>query len=426
MTMGRKETDIQDEMWRSMMLEGREDVPSHIWDSLDARLDTCAPLSTGSHRSHRPVWKRWGITLSSIAAAALIGVTLWLELDDQPTVLSMEPAPALLGQLAKTEPVTTGQDEVTILLPEEDALPLAQAISSSVPVKAANPLTSTVTSTEEEVLEPVEEVPLHETTPVQVQEATEEDSRKTNTEQQESQAADTQEELDHLHLESDWEEKAPVKKARKFSLDLSGNAVGNLSSGKKNSFRHHSIANIMTTSVEERGNIVNDLPLTFGIGVRYNFTKRWAMSVGLNYTLLSRRADAVFNDADGFIKPEKEAYDTRIRNTQHYIGIPVNVYYSILQSDRIDFYATVGGTVEKNVCNQFRLIDLKNKIYRKPVKGVQWSASIGLGVEFGITRWLGIYIDPSLRYYFDCGQPKSIRTSQPLSIGAEIGLRARF
>ena len=37
-----------------------------------------------------------------------------------------------------------------------------------------------------------------------------------------------------------------------------------------------------------------------------------------------------------------------------------------------------------------------------------------------------MYIDPSLRYYFNCNQPKSIRTVQPLTLGFEMGLRVKL
>ena len=38
-------------------------------------------------------------------------------------------------------------------------------------------------------------------------------------------------------------------------------------------------------------------------------------------------------------------------------------------------------------------------------------------------KHLGIYLDPSVRYYFNCNQPKSIRTDQPLMLGFEVGAR---
>ena len=54
------------------------------------------------------------------------------------------------------------------------------------------------------------------------------------------------------------------------------------------------------------------------------------------------------------------------------------------------------------------------------------SAGIGIGVEFMLGKHTGLYIDPSLRYYFNNSQPKSIRTVQPLMLGFEMGMRFRL
>ena len=88
----------------------------------------------------------------------------------------------------------------------------------------------------------------------------------------------------------------------------------------------------------------------------------------------------------------------------------------------MNFYAYAGGAVEKCLYDKYTI--LSNSIVHKEVaKGVQLSANIGVGVEFMLGEHLGLYLDPSLRYYFDCNQPKSIRTSQPLMLGFELGFR---
>ena len=68
----------------------------------------------------------------------------------------------------------------------------------------------------------------------------------------------------------------------------------------------------------------------------------------------------------------------------------------------------------------------KDFTYSAKPKGVQWSVNVGLGVEFMLGKTVGIYLDPSLRYYFNCGQPSSIRTEQPLMLAFEAGLRFKI
>ena len=74
------------------------------------------------------------------------------------------------------------------------------------------------------------------------------------------------------------------------------------------------------------------------------------------------------------------------------------------------------------ISNKYDILDYQIT-YNEKVDDLQWSADIGIGVEFKPWKHLGIYIDPSLRYYFDCNQPRSIRTAQPLTFDLEIGLR---
>ena len=143
-----------------------------------------------------------------------------------------------------------------------------------------------------------------------------------------------------------------------------------------------------------------------------------------NYTLLTRKFYGKYTEInkDGGIA---NSTSSDIRNSQHFVGIPVNAYYNIVNKDRINLYAYAGGTAEKCVSDKYNLINTDIHHTGK-VKGIQLSANVGFGVEFMLGKHLGLYLDPSLRYYFDCGQPKSIRTVQPLMLGFEMGFRARL
>ena len=57
------------------------------------------------------------------------------------------------------------------------------------------------------------------------------------------------------------------------------------------------------------------------------------------------------------------------------------------------------------------------------MKGVQWSAGAGLGIEVRLGKHVGIYADPGVRYYFKGNQPASLRTVQPLMVDINAGVR---
>ena len=91
----------------------------------------------------------------------------------------------------------------------------------------------------------------------------------------------------------------------------------------------------------------------------------------------------------------------------------------------INLYAYAGGTAEKCISDKYSVLGT-DIVHKEKIDGLQLSANAGIGVEFLLGKHVGVYIDPSLRYYFDNGQPKSIRTVQPLMLGFEMGIRARL
>jgi hypothetical protein len=227
-----------------------------------------------------------------------------------------------------------------------------------------------------------------------------------------------------MPMETEWIDE-PEKKHISTSLVISGIAGTNnpQNRGGLKPLRAPGMLNDpVKSTVEQVGEETNyGLPVSVGLGVKLNFTKRWSLGIGLNYTLLTSSFNGKYTEVkDGVASmPISE----RVKNSQHYIGIPVNAYYNIISRDLINFYAYAGGTVEKCIGNVYQVQTTPVINHHEAVKGVQLSANVGIGVEFILGKHVGIYLDPSLRYYFTGSQPKSIRTVQPLMLGFEAGVR---
>lgn len=176
------------------------------------------------------------------------------------------------------------------------------------------------------------------------------------------------------------------------------------------------------TGVDEKSVSAYGIPLSFGVGAKYRFSDKWSVSAAINYSLLSRSFTGTYTEvaANGKITKSVSA---DITNNIHYIGIPVNVYYDVLKSNKVSFYAFGGFGVEKGLANKYRIHSQPVINYSESVSGVQWSSALGLGLEFALNDYLGLYIDPSARYYFDCDQPRSVRTQKPFMMNLEVGLR---
>ncbi len=166
------------------------------------------------------------------------------------------------------------------------------------------------------------------------------------------------------------------------------------------------------------------LPFSLGVGAKYNFTSRLALGLGLRYTNLSRTFVGDFVSSDGIMVPQ-----TDIDNAQHWLGIPLNFYYDVVNRGRWRVHAFAGGSAEFLADDHYLVhYSPKDLHYHKPHGTLpQWSVAGGLGVEFKLTPAVGLYLDPAFRYYFDTAQqPRSLRTIQPLRFDIEAGLRFSF
>ena len=57
----------------------------------------------------------------------------------------------------------------------------------------------------------------------------------------------------------------------------------------------------------------------------------------------------------------------------------------------------------------------------------QFSTMIGMGLQYDFTPHLGIYIEPSLQYFFDNGSDlETYRTEHPLQLVLPLGIRYKW
>ncbi len=223
-------------------------------------------------------------------------------------------------------------------------------------------------------------------------------------------------------------ESKPLKKHQPngFHLAAYSNALSNFTGNKSSVPVRQSGAqgsNLPDHSYfSEKGESSYSIPLTVGINFTYDLTTHLSLGVGVNYTRLSRHFSGIYyqlqNDGTFDIGTD---YDN-VYNIQQFIGIPATIYFHILRTKRINLYVHAGGMIEKCLANTWTA-DNRAINYNEPVKGVQWSAGAGVGVDFMLASFVSLYLDPDIKYYFAHNQPKSIRTRQPLMLGFELGVR---
>ena len=379
-----------DDLMRSILSQGQEDVPARVWEGISSELDRIEAART---RKTVMLWfRRAGVAVAA-AAAAVIGIfTDWngngdiIPATTDRSLIAVADAPQVNDDTILSKPISIAERNITYLADASEEV--AEAMTKADEILNTGTVPEEKETISREVTEPFEE-----------------------------------------RWPDVWEDEVSVKerKRRGISIVLSGVAGTNeaKSSGMGLLRRPSMSTSRPKTGVEQKSSeSTYGLPVSLGAGVRIDLGGRWSLGVGANYTILTRKFFGTYTlvDSDGSIV---ESVSSDIRNAQQYVGIPVNAYYNIIDKDFLNFYAYAGGTVERCVSDKYDILNT-SYIYKGSVKGVQASANVGLGVEFILGRYLGMYLDPSVRYYFDCGQPKSIRTAQPLMLGFEAGLRIRL
>ena len=387
---------------RSMLENAREDVPEGLWQGIESRLP--APAKA------RPAAIWWKIASATGAVAAAVALTVFFS----------------------TRPVV--QNPVDIIPSQDSGLsqlmetPLAPETGNLKPLSIGQVLGESVSETDGEDVtetagmeETAETAGMEETAPSA---GTEETAVADETAVREE---NTAENWIRKYESADFDERGEElqgsrKEKRGVVLSAYADALSNSNTAKAsdiNMLKRPAVP--QATTIEETGESRYAIPVAAGIGLRFDVSKRFSIGTGVSWSYLTRSFSGQFNelDADGAIISQT-GY-TNIRNSQHYIGIPLNLYVDIIRKDFIDFYAYASGSANYCLSNRYQMD--KSKSYSPEGSNWQFSAGIGMGVEFIAAKKVGFYIDPSLNYWFTAGEVSNIRTRQPLMLGLELGIR---
>ena len=199
--------------------------------------------------------------------------------------------------------------------------------------------------------------------------------------------------------------KRQDKQKRGLSLLLAANEIGSISLPEKGKDYVSSLPNGWEHAaiIGNREEIVYDFPISFGIKIRKEVASHFAIESGLTYTYLHAYTN-------------KERKDIKL----HYIGVPLKGVYTISDSRRLSFYASMGGMVEKQV---YGVLDQPTGEIALKNSNLQWSLSASTGVNYKLGNLVGLFAEPGVSYFFDDGSNiPTIRKDNPLNFNFQIGL----
>ena len=393
-----------DAQMRSMLTDAEVKPSRRVWKGVSARLDAdAAPVASPWG------WMKWaGLSLAAAAAIAA-GLFFTGTRHSIPTnYYNTKEQANLLAQAG--EPAGAAIDipvEAPAAAPAGEAAEVAAATN---PARRYSPAPRAAAPTTSATESPVAEAPAPSSDPV----AAADSQQPTESRGESAPARRTPATRPNQPALDPFAEPLVAAAPRKTSIiDLyAQGTLGSNDSDFRQAFRGAFMAPGESSGFAEQGASSYGIPFTVGLGVRFHLAPCLSLGTGLDYSLLTRTFTGSYGDMSGSVS-----------HTMHYIGIPVKLYYDIVSASKINFYVYGGGEIEYCVSNQYRLFANPDIVKSYPVAGPQLSAGAGLGVEFRLTRQIGIYFDPGVNYYFPGNQPKSIRTEKPFLLNFDAGVR---
>ena len=425
---------MDDRQIRQMLQDAEEKVPSGVWDAVSSRLDRLGGATPV--RKPSAIWKWAG---AAVAAAAAIAAILFIprsagvqNVVEQPGLVAQlleESSGCAAGSAQVAEENAGRVSEITV---QDTELAPVRIAKADKPVVAGTELGRSHSREEAEASGASESAETPETSGVEgsLAKASKEEAVQVQKQQPVAPAesrndiqkeAGTASSVDLL-AKMEREDLIASRKSSGMDIVVGGTLAGNTASKLTVSTMSFGSPNAPSKDViTEKTASSFGIPFTLGAGVRWQLTPRFAIGTGLDYSLLTRTFSGTFTPAGS-----TSTVQTDFRNTMHYLGIPLNLFFSIVNSRNIDFYVYGGGEIEYCVANRFYINQATGSIplsVTQKVDAPQFSAKVGVGVQFRLTDFLGLYLDPGVGYYFYSGQPKSIRTEQPLMFNFNAGLR---
>lgn len=162
----------------------------------------------------------------------------------------------------------------------------------------------------------------------------------------------------------------------------------------------------------------HQLPISIQLTLSRQLSRQLSVETGLSYTLL--QSTNTTGSSTAYIQE---------RQRLQYIGIPLRMGWQWYSKAPLSFYTSSGVMLEMPIHSTLNVNHVVNDVntYSKRDKlsvPLQWSTSVGVGIQYDITPHIGFYLEPSLQYFFNDGSDiKSYRTEHRFSVTMPLGIR---
>lgn len=449
-------------------MAGYEERPS---DELWAALSEKAGLQE-SRRKVIPVWF-WGL---SAAAALMAGIFVVTKVNDK----SVNALGGITADVAVSEPVDAaapeavsvadeangrGQEAAKVGIKQEvkarkakstliaEAVPVESRVGEGVVEDSAESAETSVPENQDVDVVPVENsvsAVAEDVTSVNAEEQAEVPSENHDAREAATVESDTVEQSEPAmswdeYLKETPSEKARAKRSGGFSAGIvAGGAVGGNTFGSKPTAmvmganplaagvtktdwidKDSKASTIVYNQPEVQEEYSHKIPVKVGLTARYNITGRLGVETGLTYSILSSSVKTGNSETGKNWSSGSQ--------TLHYLGIPLNISFNILDSRYVNIYVTGGGMMEKSISGSIKTDEYVDGKFDRTLttnispKGLQWSVNAAAGIQANILPQLGFFVEPGVSHHFkNSSRVRSIYTDKPTDFSLGFGLRYSF
>lgn len=420
-------------------LKGLEqDPPAFMWERIESGLD--APIH--KPKTHKLIYKIAGW---STVAAAVIGVGLFLFLSEQDVQYPV----------AVVEPSVSHIDTDTVIISgdglkqEKDGL-LMPSSSSTHQISKPVLLADVKVSTADNRVEPesikdskIESLSLGEDTDTsKAVSKTYDDTEMLATtasipDKQEkatkSLQGDIQKQIEEFEAEGRRSENLLAEnltsesdKLSKSSLALGVNGGGAFSKadGYKRTVVAMANADQQFSLRSETVKLEHNQPITFGLSINKRINDKFSIESGITYAYLSSKIRS----------SSASAYSQNNTQYFHYLGIPLTLNYNVAEWNKIRFYISAGGAVQKDIYGRLDRssgvsLSGSSKSGKKNIsqKNAQMSLSSSVGISYPIYGQMSVYTTVGGAYYIDAkNEYETIFSDKKWLLNLNLGIKFGF
>lgn len=404
------------EQLRQRLNDAEVPAPENLWDSISQQLDTQGQQQDAedvqvAKKPHRIALLPWAAAASVVLIA---GVGMWWQLrSNTPDIAMLEPAPHPIT-LTDNKAVNTKASAVNTKASTVNTK--ASAANSHISTTSThamlaykdNALAPTASNKEEEKVMALT-MAEQEVQSEPIAEGSTTTSTPTATATQ-TQAAHTAYHLPRTqHQASNTRWQVGVGTAGNMNrYKSSGPIYVNSLSAVNTEYADNEMFRVSPYEQDTKDVTHHDMPISIGFTASYSVTPRIALASGLVYTL------ATSSFQHGASMPKET-------QTLHYVGIPLNLSYTVWGNSWLRTYIMAGAQADMNVKATLKADGHKSNIDNDRA---QFSVTGGAGVQLNVAQQLGVYVEPGVRYYFDNGSAvQTIFKEHPTNFSLQVGLR---